>query len=439
MKNPRETALKGLIALRRNGTWTDLFLKQEGEGMSSADLKLCAEILYGTVENMSLIDYYIGCFSRVKTKKMVPQLLDALRMTVYQIVFLDRIPDSAAINEGVKLVKKYASYNLSGFANGVLRSISREKDSLPPVPKDNFAEYLSVRYSHPLWFAEEMTGEIGAEETEKLFEADNAKPAVTARVNDIKISADELIGVLKEEGIEAQKAEELSNCIVFKSGTGVASSKAFKEGLFYIQDMASQLAVMALNPQKGDMLIDMCASPGGKTLAAAQMMQNEGSITACDIHPHKIQLIRENAEKYGANIVKAVLRDGTKENKEFLKTADRVICDVPCSGMGIIRKKPDIRFKKKEDIEELPNIQYKILENAASYLKKGGRLLYSTCTVRSAENEKVFKRFLENYSEYEAVPFELPYSISAPKGFVTLYPHRDGFDGFFISLMERKI
>ncbi|MBR5265870.1 MAG: 16S rRNA (cytosine(967)-C(5))-methyltransferase RsmB [Clostridia bacterium] len=437
MKNPREVALKGLINLRRNGTWPDLFLKQESADMSPEDGRLCASVLYGTLENINLIDFYISSFSSIKLKKIMPQALDVLRMTVYQLVWMDKIPDSAAINEGVKLAKKYAS-SASGFVNAVSRALARSKDNLPQVPDKDFAEYLCIKYSHPLWFIKEMIEQIGEAETENLLIENNKTPKTTARVNTLKSSLDDALAKLEKEGVIDVKTTELSGAILFENSFNPVKSKTFTDGLIYVQDIASQLAVTALEPKKGDTVIDMCASPGGKSLMAAQLMENNGKITSCDIHEHKIALLNENAKKYGATIMSAQLNDGTVFNESFADTADKIICDVPCSGMGIIRKKPDIRFKKEEDAKELPPIQLAILKNASRYVKAGGTILYSTCTVRREENEDVVKCFLESNDSFELVPFSLPFGIEAETGYKTLYPHREGFDGFFIAKLRRK-
>lgn len=438
MKNPREVALKGLMNLRRSGTWPDLFLKQELRDMSSEDGRLCASILYGSLENINLIDFYIDFYSNIKIKKIMPQVLDILRMTVYQIIYLEKIPDSAAINEGVKLVKKFGGLSATGFANGLLRTISRQKDSFPQVPKGKIKEYLYIKYSHPKWFISEMIDTLGEKETEELLKANNEIPSITARVNTLKISTVELIKTLQEEGAEVQKSDELSGAVLFGSGYNPIKSKAFEDGLLYVQDMSSQLSVTALEPKRGSTLIDMCASPGGKSIMACQLMKNEGKIYACDIYEHKIKIIRENALKYGAEIIKAQLRNGTIFYEEFDRLADYIICDVPCSGMGIIRKKPDIRFKAEEDVKGLPNVQYQILCNAARYLKVGGSLVYSTCTIRKQENEQVVSRFLSEHKDFELTPFLLPFDIKGDKGYVTLYPHRHGFDGFFIAKLRKK-
>lgn len=438
MKNPREVALKGLINLRRNGTWPDLFIKQESADMSPEDGRLCAGILYGTLENINLIDFYISSFSSIKLKKIMPQALDVLRITTYQVIWLDKIPDSAAINEGVKLAKKYAS-SASGFVNAVSRAIAKNKGNLPAVPEKEYAEYLRIKYSHPMWFINEMIEQIGEAETEQLLIENNKTPKITARINTLKTNLDDALAMLEKEGVKGANKTELNNAIIFENSFNPVKSKTFTEGLIYVQDIASQLAVTALEPKCGDTVIDMCASPGGKSLMAAQLMGNTGKIISCDIHEHKIQLLKDNAEKYGASIMTAQLNDGTVLNESFIDKADKIICDVPCSGMGIIRKKPDIRFKKEEEVKELPEIQLAILKNAAKYVKAGGYIAYSTCTVRKAENEDVVNQFLASDKNFELVPFELPYGINAESGYVTLFPHREGCDGFFIAKLRRKI
>lgn len=437
MKNPREVAVKGLINLRRSGTWPDLFLKQEARDMSPEDGGLCAEILYGTIENISLLDFYIDHFSSMRLKKIMPQVLDILRMTTYQIVFLDRVPASAAVNEGVKLVKKYA-YSAEKFANGLLRTISRSTHELPQVPKEDFAQYLSVQYSHPKWFAKEMIQALGKEEAEALLVANNGRPPVVARVNTLKTTVTELLFALEEEGIKATKYDAVSNVIVFDKGGNPADTRLFKAGHYYIQDVAGQLAVLALEAKRGETVLDLCAAPGGKSLIAAQEMHNEGKVLSFDLHEHKLNLIADNAKKYGTTIVVAKQLDSTVYQGDYAQIADKVICDVPCSGMGVIRKKPDIRFKELEELESLYDTQYAILCNGAKYLKPGGRLVYSTCTVREQENGAILQRFLKEHGNFELVPLNLQTKV-VQEGYTTLYPHRDGCDGFFIATVRKKI
>ncbi len=426
MAGARETALQGLIAFRRSGAWPDLQLKKLSEGLSGEDAALAAAITYGTLQNRALIDFTLAHISSIPLKKVMPQVLDALRLGAFQLLFLDRVPDSAAVNETVKLVKKYGGSRAGGYANAVLRKLIalRDVDKLPQ-PGGTPPERLSVQYSHPLWFVRAMLERLGESGCEALLRANNQPAKATLRVNTLKTSAAELTARLDEYGIPCRPTKGLDDALETEHLGNPAALPAFQEGLFYIQDAASQLCVHELAPAPGSFVIDMCAAPGGKTLLCAQLMKNRGRILAMDIHPHKAELIEKNAARYGVDIIQAVAADASKPVKALRESAGFVLCDVPCSGMGIVRKKPDIRFKKPEEIAGLPAIQGAILRTAAGYVKPGGRLVYSTCTVLQQENEDVIETFLQSAPEWK---------MESEK---TLWPHIDGTDGFFIARLAR--
>ncbi|MBQ2865504.1 MAG: 16S rRNA (cytosine(967)-C(5))-methyltransferase RsmB [Clostridia bacterium] len=437
MNPARNCALKALIQFRRENAWTDLYLKNSLSQLSSEDAALCTAITYGVLQNMSLIDHYISHYSSIKLNKIMPQVLDALRCGVYQIVFMDRIPIFASVNETVALVKKHANPRAGAFANAVLRKIAADKDNLPNVQKDDPIEYLSVRYSHPYWLTKRLSDQFGYSEAEQIMAANNTEAPAYIRVNTLKNEVDELIGLLKEEGADAQRVQGINGTLLCRYERPLHQTEAFRKGLFYIQDLASQLAVTLLAPTAGDSVIDMCSAPGGKSIVCAQLMQNKGSIKAFDVHEHKINIIDQNASKYGIDIISAAACDSTVLLPRLVSSADRVICDVPCSGLGIIRKKPDIRFKSEDSIKNLPEIQYKILKNAAAYVKPGGRLLYSTCTVINEENSDIIKRFLSENGDFVLSPFDNPVT-GTTNGCITLLPHKHNCDGFFIALLDRK-
>lgn len=437
MTPARNAALKALIQFRREGAWTDLLLKKELSGMSRDDAALATAITYGVLQNMYLLDFYISQYSSVKLKKIMPQVLDAIRCGAYQIVFMDRVPMFAAVNETVALVKKNSNPRAAAFANAVLRKICAEKDCLPQPQKSDLVSYLSVRYSHPVWLVEKLLSQYGAEGCEKILSANNSEAPVYIRVNTLKISADELIDILSKKGIVVDKVKGLDNALLLKSGEPLHLLDEFKNGLFYIQDIASQLAVSLLGAAPSEKIIDMCAAPGGKSLIAAQYMFNKGQILSFDLYPHKTDIISSNAEKYGADIIHASTMDSSKEVDRLISSADRIICDVPCSGIGIIRKKPDIRYKSFESICALPEIQYSILKNAARYVKPGGRIVYSTCTILKEENEDIINRFIADEKDFSLVPFSNEICGNS-KGFVTLLPHVNSCDGFFIAVLDRK-
>lgn len=437
MNPARNAALKALIQFRRDKSWTDLYLKNSLSELSAEDAALATAITYGVLQNMARIDHYIASYSSMKLNKIMPQVLDVLRCGVYQILFMDRIPTFAAVNESVALAKKHGNPRAGAFVNAVLRKIAANKNDLPVVPNDDPVKYLSTMYSHPEWLVRRLINQFGEEQAEKIVAANNTEAPVYIRVNTIKTSVSAIEALFEEYGITSMRIDGADNCLLCHSDIPMHLMQSFKEGMFYIQDMASQLAVMLLDPKPGEALIDMCSAPGGKSLLAAQLLDNKGEIRAFDIHEHKIDIIRQNALKYGIDIIKADVSDSSVFDPLLADKADRIICDVPCSGLGIIRKKPDIRYKSQDSIASLPDTQYKILENAAGYLKPGGRLVYSTCTIIKEENTDIINRFLKEHPDFELSPFETPVTGSTP-GYVTLLPNEHNCDGFFISVLDRK-
>jgi len=436
MKSAREIALLALIRHRREGTWPELFLKQECRDLPPEEAALASALTYAVIQNRMLLDHYIGAFSSIKPKKMTPQVLDCLRLGAVQILMMDRIPERAAVNETVALAKKHAFGKAGGFVNAVLRKLAATKDNLPQ-PVGTPEQVLSVKYSHAEWFVAYLIGELGPEGAEACLKANGSPLRPTARVNTLVTDREQLTAELADCGIRAE-ASEVPDAISFDSLRGVLNTKAFKEGRFYIQDLASQLAVLALEPKPGDSIIDMCAAPGGKSLMAAQKMENRGRLVSCDLYPHKVDQLEENRARYGADIMQPALLDASRPHPPFLGAFDRVLCDAPCSGMGIIRKKPDIRYKNREEVLSMPELQAPILENAASYLKPGGILVYSTCSVMKQENQEQVQKFLRNHPDFELMPFELPVVGKVDEGMITLWPHIHGTDGFFIAKLAKK-
>lgn len=437
----RSAALAGLKAQRTQGAWPDQFVKSQlpGFGLDSRDTALAVRLLYGVLQNRNLIDFYLASYSSQKLSKIQPQVLDVLRLAVYQIVFLDKIPVRAAVHESVGLARKGGGERAASFANGLLRRIAAQKqaNALPQVEKGDFPLYLSTQYSHPLWFARQMTEVLGPEGAEALFAADNQTPAVTARVNRLKTGTEQLISLLADQGIQAEAHPWLPDCLLFRSGGDLTQCPAFQQGLFYIQDPASQLPPWALEIKPGDDVMDLCAAPGGKSLIAAQMQGCKGKLLSMDIHGFKCRELEKTAGKYGAENLKVLEADSSRLREELVDGADKVICDVPCSGMGILRKKVDIRLKE-QPAPELPLLQGKILDCAATYCRPGGFLVYSTCTVLPQENQQVVEGFLARKKEFALAPLRLPGGKGAEAGWRTFYPHTDGVDGFFIACLRRS-
>lgn len=441
--NPREIAADAIMEIMSAEAYNTMtlrrFLRQNG-AMSRQDRAFVTEIVNGTLRNLIYIDYVLNLFSKTKTEKMKPWLLAVLRTAVYQMYFMD-VPDSAAANEAVKLAGVRGYGSLKGFVNGVLRTAARQKEAIP-LPQKGTLEYLSVRYSHPLWLARMWAAYFGYAETEKICAFDNESPDVTIRVNTLKTDTETLKKQLKQAGIEV-KDGRLEHALHLTKTADISRLESFRKGLFHVQDESSQLAVKILDSQKDEMVLDMCAAPGGKSFTAAEMMQNEGRLLSCDIYEHKVALLEEGAERLGITVMDCQMKDAAEQEIEH-ELFDRVLVDAPCSGLGLMRKKPDIRLKKDgSEIDSLIQIQREILDNAAGYVKKGGVLVYSTCTLCRKENEKNLEWFLQKHQEFAAEDISdfLPAdweTDTAKQGYITLLPHKTGTDGFFISRMRRK-
>lgn len=427
--NARKAVLSALERCRRSGTWSSEALDNaiRSHALDTRDASLASCIFLGVMQNTALCDFYIDSFSN---SDIEPKVRDILRCAVYQILFMDRIPDSAAVNEAVKLTKSLGFSRASGFVNALLRKIVSRKDSLPELPENSPEEYLALKYSHPLWLVRRIIDEKGRDFAESFFAACNSEPELTLHVNTLKTAKNEL----SEKGFAFSEHPKAPECIIPTALKGSISECAeFHDGLFFVQDPAAATAVsiMGLEPEMN--VLDCCAAPGGKSFAAAIVMQNRGSILSCDIHEKKLRLIESGSARLGINIIKTKCADARDAaDKEY----DAVICDVPCSGLGVIRKKPDIRFKSEESIDALPEIQLDILRNMAASVKLGGVLLYSTCTVLAAENEDVVAHFLSSHDNFAAEAFETGFG-SAPHGYYTFWPNVDGTDGFFICKLRR--
>ena len=436
----RETALLTLDACERQGAWSNAHLKKaiRADGLDRRDAALASRLCFGVLQNKLLQDFYIGKFSTVKPEKLEPRVRQALRLGLYQLLFLDKVPEHAAVNESVALARKYSrNPRAAGLVNAVLRAFLRQKDALPAVVGKDEAETLSLRYSHPRWLVESFAARLGMEETEALLRLNNEQPATCAQVNTLKTTPESLRAALRGSEAEAAPHPWLTGCLLL-SGTGdLEKLDSFESGDFYVQDAASRLAVLASGVKPGGRVLDACAAPGGKSFAAAIQMENKGEVVSCDIHPHKIQLLKAGAARLGLTCVTAREQNAKVFVQEWEKTFDTVLADVPCSGLGIIRKKPDIRCKDPASLEQLPAVQRAILDNVSRYVRPGGVLLYSTCTLLQRENEDVVTAFLEAHPEFVLAPFTLPDPVGTCGGMLTLWPQRHGTDGFFVARMRR--
>lgn len=437
----REVALLTLNACQRQGGWSDSVLKKQlaSAGLDSRDAALATRLCFGVLQNQLLLDFYLSKFSNIPLKRMEGKVVQALRLGAYQMLFLDKIPNSAAVNSAVALTKAHCrNPRAAGMVNGILRSLERTRENLPTIPKDDRAEYLSILYSHPEWFVREYLPVLGEEETAEFLSANNTQPDTTVMVNTTKTTAEDLRLRLEEAGVRVEAHPWMENCFYLSKTGDLEQLTAFREGLFYVQDPASCLAIQASGAAPGMKVLDCCAAPGGKSFAAAIAMGNQGEVISCDLHPHKKKLIQAGADRLGLDIVTPMTADGKNFREEWAGAFDLVLVDAPCSGLGVIRKKPDIRYKDPAPLAELPQIQSAILANASRYVKPGGVLLYSTCTVRGGENEDVVRAFLGENNTFKAEAFTLPEPIGdAGEGMITLWPQRHGTDGFFICKMRK--
>lgn len=439
MGNARLAALKALEKCRRAGAWSDAVLGSvmESEGLDGRDKALASALCYGVMQNRLLLDYDIDQYSTVRSARLEPKVLDILRLSAYQLLFMDRIPASAAVNEGVKLCRSLGYARAAGLVNAVLRRISENAKSMPEPAGETVAERLSVKYSHPLWLADHFICLLGADEAERLMACHNRAVPVTIQVNTVKTDTATLAAALEKRGSRPERHRFLPDCLVLPESGAVAALPELEMGLFYVQDAAAKLSVLAAEPKAGQRILDCCAAPGGKSFAAAVLSGGGAEITACDIHENKLKRLREGAERLGFANISTCAADGRRFVPRWESAFDLVLADVPCSGLGVIRKKPDIRYKDPADFVGLPALQLAILQNASRYVKIGGVLLYSTCTVRTQENSGVIERFLGENDSLVPEDFRLPGGLRSRDGMLQLWPQRHDTDGFFIAKLRR--
>ena len=419
MANARKTAVKVLVKIEKERAYSNLAVAEalKTAELTPQDKALATALIYGVLDRKITLDFILSKFLKTPVSKTEPFTLAVLRTALYQIKYMDKIPESAAVNEAVKIMKSSKFSRNSGFVNGVLRSVLRTEVTLP---QGENAEDLSVKYSCPLWIVESFLKDYGVEDTKALLE-ESLKPAGTVlKVNTVKTDIENVKSKLSD--IPYNEGE---NSLELVKGIDISKSELYKEGLVYVQDYASQRAVATLDPQKGDRVLDMCSAPGSKAFTMANLMENKGEIVACDLYPHRVELIEKSARRLGLDIINTKVLDATKFD-ESLGQFDCILCDVPCSGLGVIRRKPEIKYTKSDDFKELENIQLAIVKNALRYLKKGGKLLYSTCTLRKAENENLVISLKKEYNDL--------YLISEK----TFMPHKDGTDGFYCALFKKE-
>lgn len=437
----RKIALLALEKFRRNGAWSEdalssLIQKYKPEPRDAA---LAVRICYTTLQNMALCDFYIRTYSSIAPEKLEPSVLDILRISVVQILFFTQVPDHAVVNEAVSLCRERKANRAAGLVNAVLRRLTEQQDELKSMAEALGDAQLDIQYSHPKWLADLYVQTLGLSEAKALMQAQNQAVPITIQVNTLKISPSMLRDMLEKDGIKVQEHPWLSDSLVLEHAGALMQHTAFLDGFFYVQDTAARLSIIASGAAPDMQVLDICAAPGGKSFAAGIQMQNEGHILSCDLNEKKLPRIRAGAERLGLSLIDTKAMDGRCYAKELECTFDLVLTDVPCSGLGVIRKKPEIRYKDPNAFVTLPEIQGEILKTAARYVRPGGVLLYSTCTIRPEENVQVIEQFLETEEAFVAESFILPgVSKEISSGMITLWPHIHNTDGFFICKMRRK-
>jgi len=438
MKSYRAQAIETLKKIFKDKSYSNIVINNDMKNVDNRFLSLYRKSVLGIVENLIFIDWIINQVSKTKTKKMETDVLLVLRLAVYQIFFLDKSHENIVVNESVQYIKDNGNIRASKFVNAVLRNILRSKDNLigkmNELPRD---DYLSVKYSYPKELIVKWEKQFG-KDVDKVLIANNTEAPLEIRVNTLKIQRDELIKLFEEKGIKSYKCKYADKGLIIENPFEIDKTDEYKNGLFSVQSESSMLAGQILNPKENSFIIDVCAAPGGKTLNAAEMMNNTGKILSRDIYPAKLRLIENELKRLVIKNVKVEKYDARKLDESLVGKADYVIADVPCSGLGIIRRKPEIKYNET-DLKDITEIQYKILENASKYLKQSGELVYSTCTTNKEENIEIINRFLKNknfiladFSDIINEDFK-----TAKDGYIEIYPHLHGMDGFFIAKLKR--
>ena len=432
MINTRKLVVAELIKFDENSEYSNLSLNSmiDLHKLSNLDAGFVTMLFYGVIERKITLDYYISKLSSKPIDKLSKLVLNTIRVALYQIVYMDKVPDSAAVNEAVKIIKKSKEQYASGFVNAILRSYLREK---PLLPNENTTYGLSVKYSCPEWYIKELSQYIGKNETINFLEDSLNSPPIYIRCNTDLISEEDLIKSLSNEGIKAEKTNVVGAIKVNKLNS-LKNDDLFLKGYYHIEDLASQIFLNAVGFKTGDEVLDLCAAPGGKTCTISELLENNGRIVSCDLHKHRVELIKSNAERIKSSIIEPLNNDALVFNKD-LGVFDKVLCDVPCSGYGVIRRKPEIKYKQPLDLTNLPDLQYNILNTAKNYVKPQGKLIYSTCTLRYDENEAVVEKFLENNKNFKKVKSVV---MGEENCCHKLTPSKHFSDGFFFCIFIKE-
>lgn len=444
--NLREIILGILLDINRDGVKSHIAIGNtlnKYQYLSKQERSFITRVCEGTIEHMLYIDYVIDQFSKVKVRKMKPVIQNIMRSAVYQILFMDRVPDSAACNEAVKLAQKKGFYNLKGFVNGVLRSILRGMEHIELPDQANPTEYLSVKYSMPPWLVDAWLKEFGMESTEKMLKAFLEEHPTTVRFKTNQIKSEMILESLKKQGVDVIPTKYLPYAYEIRNYDYLYGLEAFNNGWIYVQDISSMLVAEIADPKPEQYVLDLCAAPGGKSLHVADKIGISGMVEARDLTENKVALIQENIQRMNLVNVKAIAADATVFDPSLEEKADIVLADVPCSGMGVIGNKPDIKYNlSKEQVDELVLLQREILHNAAAYVKPGGTLIYSTCTVGKKENQENIEWFTKQYPFHlESLDPYLPDDLQGPstkQGFLQLLPGVHKTDGFFLARLKKE-
>ena len=433
--NIRALLLDLLLEYELEGKYINLSLtSHKADRLSAEERGLLTALLYTTVENKLRYDYYISSLAKRSIEKIDVVTKNIIRIGLCQLLDMENLPQYAAINETVKLARNIGE---KSFVNGILRSAQRSAKELPlPDKEKNFARYLSVKYSFPLWIVKKYIALYGEREAEELLMYFSKVAPTDLFVNTCKTSVSNFINKLSESGIFAEKSPLSENSVRIEKSVDPRKISGYSDGEFFVQDRACSAAISLLGCKAGESVVDVCSAPGGKSFAAAIFMNGEGRVTSFDIHESKLSLISDGSKRLSLSNVTATVCDGTKPKEELFDSFDKVICDVPCSGLGVLSKKPDLRYKSPDGLDKLPELQYEILSASAEYLKCGGRLLYSTCTLLPEENGEVVKRFLDSHPNFHTVDFYIGEEKSRD-GCFTFIPHVHKTDGFFVSLLEK--
>lgn len=440
MLTSRDIAFSSLLKCEKRGSYPNIEIDSaiEKNEITGPDRAFYTALVYGTIERKLTLDYIISLYSAREVTKIDDEILVILRMGIYQILYMGGVPDHAACNECVELCRKAGKKSAVGFVNALLREVVRRKDEIPFPDRSEGAKYLSVCYSYPEWLCEMWIEDYGFERCESLLCSLNDPPDVTLRVNRLKNTVNAVLDELSEKNIKVEKGIYSPDAVRLLQPYPVASLDMLKDGRVFVQDEASQLCSAILGAKRGETIVDTCSCPGGKSFSIALNMENEGKVYSLDLHANKLSLVKKGADRLGLSIIETMQHDGKKACRSLIGCADRVLVDAPCSGLGVIAKKPDLRYKQRRSVEGLPEVQYSILDSACQYLKKNGVLVYSTCTVNKRENDEVVKRFLEEHKEFTVYDFDLGSGISSENGMLTFYPDTFKTDGFFVSRFVKK-